>query len=237
MSRFLVPTLGPSDWRRLLADPQKHWRQGKSAYELAVAWEAARHSARGLPKDVADLLDSNPDLRGAELLLSVPEHQVVLQGGGHASQTDLWALLRTPAGLVSAAVEGKAGEGFDKPVSVWLQDAKPRSGKPQRLKQLCHLLEITEVQAHRCRYQLLHRTAAAIIEAQRFGITRALLLVQSFVRNPESVADFRRFGEELGAAACENRVVCVGYRAGVQLWLAWATSSPASNQQARADLA
>jgi hypothetical protein len=39
--------------------------------------------------------------------LGIPEHQVQFDGGGHASQTDLWALLRAPIGLVSMAVEAK----------------------------------------------------------------------------------------------------------------------------------
>lgn len=39
-SRLLVPTVGLMDWQRLLCNPQKQWRKGRSAYELAVAWEA-----------------------------------------------------------------------------------------------------------------------------------------------------------------------------------------------------
>src|SRR5947207_11246123 len=110
MKRIFVPTMGPSDWRRLLADPERHWVKGRSALELAVSWEAARRSVRGLPPALGKLLDSSPTFSGSALLLAVPEHQVVLKGGGHASQTDLWALLRGPLGLISMAVEAKAGE-------------------------------------------------------------------------------------------------------------------------------
>ncbi len=110
MRRLFVPTFGPSDWRRLLADPEKQWRSAKSAYESAVAWEAARSDARGLPPDVAGLLDTHEAFRGATLLLGIPEHQVPLDGGGHASQTDFWALLDAPIGVTSVAVEAKAGE-------------------------------------------------------------------------------------------------------------------------------
>jgi hypothetical protein len=48
----VVPTLGPSDWRRLLADSDRHWKAGYSAYECAVAWEAARDTERGLPAEI-----------------------------------------------------------------------------------------------------------------------------------------------------------------------------------------
>jgi hypothetical protein len=229
-SRLLVPTVGLLDWQRLLCNPQKQWRKGRSAYELAVAWETARHTARGLPRDVADVLDRSPDLRDAQLLLAVPEHQVVLDGGGHQSQTDLWGLLRTPAGLVSIAVEAKAGEGFDKQVAAWLRDATPQSGKPERLEQLCRVLNIDERQARGCRYQLLHRTAAAILEAKRFGIARALLLVQSFCPDARAVRDYCAFGDRLGVALAENAVVSAGHRDGVDLWLAWVASSPEADQ-------
>src|SRR5205823_4916150 len=64
MRRLFVPTAGPSDWRRLLADPQKQWRPEKSAFEAAVSWEAARQSKRGLPPEVAAALDSQDEFRG-----------------------------------------------------------------------------------------------------------------------------------------------------------------------------
>lgn len=79
MQRLFVPTMGPSDWRRLLADPGKQWREAKSAYEAAVAWEAARKSPRGLPPDIASALDSHESFRGASLVIGIPEHQVNLE--------------------------------------------------------------------------------------------------------------------------------------------------------------
>ena len=45
-ARLFTPTMGPSGWRSRLADPSRHWRKGQSAYELAVAWEAAGGSRR-----------------------------------------------------------------------------------------------------------------------------------------------------------------------------------------------
>jgi len=119
--------MGPSDWRRLLADPRKQWRATKSAYEAPVAWESARNGVRGLPSEIAAHLDSDAAFRGAHLLLALPEHQVALEGGGHASQTDLWALLSAPIGVVSTAIEAKAGEPFDRTVREWLSDASKRA--------------------------------------------------------------------------------------------------------------
>jgi len=110
VDRLFVPTLGATDWRRLLADPRKQWRQGRSAYELAVAWECARNSERGIPAAIATVLDTSPDLAGATLVIGLPELQVAMPGGGHASQTDLWVLLRRQSDLISASIEAKAGK-------------------------------------------------------------------------------------------------------------------------------
>jgi hypothetical protein len=52
MSRIYVPSSGCNDWQRLLADPEKHWRPGFSAFATARAWEAAD----GLPPEIAELL-------------------------------------------------------------------------------------------------------------------------------------------------------------------------------------
>src|SRR5580765_2178354 len=142
MHRLFVPSWGPSDWRRLLANPSTQWVRGKSALELAVAWEAARITTRGIPTEVIAVLDANDLTRGSRLVLGLPELQVELPGGGHQSQTDLWALLRTEHHLVSLAVEAKCGESFDRPVEEWLKDVKPNSGKPQRLEKLRELLSL-----------------------------------------------------------------------------------------------
>src|SRR5688500_6454146 len=36
--RIYVPSTGPNDWRRLLADPAKQWRKGYSAMAVARCW-------------------------------------------------------------------------------------------------------------------------------------------------------------------------------------------------------
>ena len=233
MQRFFTATYGPSDWRRLLADPSRQWRATKSAYELAVAWEAARHTERGVPPEVCAVLDTIEDFRGARLLAGFPEHQVTLEGGGHASQTDLWALVDAPVGVTSVAIEAKAGEGFDKLVPDWLAGVPSKSGKPARLRQFCDILCIEEGQAHTCRYQLLHRTVAAILEAHRFRLQRALLFIQSFIPDPEAFNDYAVFAQQLGAAIQENTVTLVGTRSGVDLYLGWLTSQPTDDRRLR----
>jgi hypothetical protein len=170
---------------------------------------------------MAVLLDTSNAFHGATLLLGIPEHQVPLDGGGHASQQDFWALLDAPIGVTSVAVEAKAGETFDEPVSKWLAEASSKSGKPARLKQLCKVLEITEDKAQGCRYQLLHRPVAAICEAQRFKLGTALFLVHAFGENDNSLEDYRHWARLLGVAAEANSLNHVGTRSGIDFWIGW----------------
>jgi hypothetical protein len=54
MPTIYVPTTGAGCWRELLADPGKHWRPGRSAFELAVSWEAAAADGLPMPREVLD---------------------------------------------------------------------------------------------------------------------------------------------------------------------------------------
>lgn len=234
MRRLFVPTLGPSDWRRLLADSDKQWKQTKSAFECSIAWEAARKSTRGLPPEVANLFDSHDRFQGSSLLLGLPEHQVVLDGGGHLSQADLWLLIDAPIGVTSVAVEAKAGEAFDQIVSDWLKDASAKSGKPDRLKQACNVLRLSESDVLECRYQLLHRSTAAILEAKRFRLRNALFLVHAFGDNTKSFEDYRYWASLLGVKAQANCITNVGIRNEIDMWIAWLSAKPADDKTVRA---
>jgi hypothetical protein len=189
------------------------------------------------PPEIAHLLDSNERFRDATLVLGVPEHQVGLKGGGHASQTDFWALLSTRAGLVSTAVEAKAGEPFDETVEEWLKKAKPGSGKPARLDELCRLWRTSAQDVGSCRYQLMHRPATAIFEAKRFHATAALFLVHAFERkaniNKKSLEDYKSWRRALKIDDSQTGLQNAGVYDGIELWIAWITAPTASERLLR----
>ena len=183
MKRIFIPTKGPDDWQQLLAAPVKQWRAGYSAHACAHAWEAAN----GLPPEIAKALSGNP-----ELLLAIPEHKVALPGRGAASQCDVFALVRTDTGLCTAAIEAKVDEPFGPTIGEWLRDASP--GKRERLAGLLDILAI-DMPPPDIRYQLIHRTAAALIEARRFTAPRAAMLVHSFSATQRWRADYESFAD------------------------------------------
>ncbi|MFO7652408.1 MAG: hypothetical protein R6X25_01150 [Candidatus Krumholzibacteriia bacterium] len=214
MKAFLRATTGPDDWRALLADPEQQWRAGYSAHALAHCWEAAGD----LPGAVRRMLETEPLFRGFELLLAIPELQVSLPGGGRPSQTDLWVLGSIAGGLVSVAVEGKVSEPFGPTVGEWQRGAS--HGKITRLDYLCDLLHLRQSSAPRIRYQLLHRTASAIILARRFHAAHAVMLVHSFSPDRVCSQDYRMFAAALGAVAQDGMIVVPSHREPT-LSLAW----------------
>jgi hypothetical protein len=224
---ILLPSAGRDDWRRFLADPS-HWKVGKSAYECATAWEAASGTARGLPPRVAAALDSHPSMAHAQLLIAIPELKVDLPPGGHASQNDVWALLRVGDGTVSMAIEAKCGEALGPLVRERLAEAPPNSGVPARLAFLRTSLGLDTADVSELRYQLLHRAVSALIQAERFAARTAVLLIQSFggAADDKSREDYQRFAQAMGCTPAFNAVVPVGRTTAVPLLNGWLTDAP-----------
>ena len=172
LSKIYLPSSGAADWQKLLAEPEKQWRTGISARSLAHCWEATE----GLPVEVAKLFSESPEFGGEKpnLLLAVPEHKVPLPGGTRDSQNDLFALVICAGQTVSMTVEGKVDEPFGPTLEKWLSNVT--KGKSVRLEFLQKLLGLPESLPGGLHYQLLHRTASAVIEAGRFKTDAAAMI-------------------------------------------------------------
>lgn len=215
MSKVYIPSKGAEDWKPFLAEPEKQWRRGYSARTLAHCW----HDSDGIPNHVEKVLCQATELTGLEALIVIPEHQVPLPGGARPSQNDIWVLGRTENDLVSIAVEGKVSEPFGPTIGEWGRNSS--DGKNKRYNFLCSMLGLHSELPEDIRYQLLHRTASAIIEAKRFHANHAVMLVHSFGSNDEWFEDYKCFMSLFGASAALNRIVSVGKRSGVWLHFAW----------------
>ena len=217
MKPIVVPTDGVHDWQERLADPAKQWRTGYSAKALAHAWE----DANGLPQEVVGLLGALGDV---ELLLAIPEYDVPLPGGDRPSQNDVFALARTKGGLVVIMVEGKVAESFGPTLEEWKREAS--SGKKERLSYIQSKLGLRAEPASGIRYQLLHRTASAVIEAERFHASDAALVVHSFSPERASYDDYQTFLGLFGKRANPGQMVSLGTVNGIRLWAGWAQGDP-----------
>lgn len=216
MPRVFVPSRGPGDWRALLAEPEKHWARGFSARTLAHCWE----DTDSFPSEVRRILSQHPALATAEPLLIFPEWKVSLPGGSRPSQNDIWVLAKTHTDLISITVEGKVEEPFDKTLGEWKADAS--GGKETRLTHLAEVLGISQPIPDTVRYQLLHRTASALIEAERFGARHAVMLVHSFSPQNQWFGDFAAFASLFGLRKVEvDRLVTTSAGNGMPLHLGW----------------
>jgi hypothetical protein len=216
MTPIPIPTTSPDDWRPLLADPDRHWRRGYSAMATALSWEAA---SPDLPPEIAAILGPQ-----AELLLGLPEHKVPLPGGQGVSQCDVFALVRVGDDTVALAVEAKVNESCDKMLAEWM--ATPSPGRVARLDHSCGLLGITNPPGE-LRCQLMHRTAAAIIEARRFKTDRAAMIVQSFAPGRRWFDDFARFAALFGDPPEPGQALNCVLPSGLPLTPGWAQGASA----------
>ncbi len=215
MSKFYIPTSGPQSWQALLADPVKHWRTGYSALTLAHCWEAAQ----GLPPEIAALFGLE-----TELLIAIPEHKVSLRDAGRESQTDVFALVKSKARTIAVAVEGKVNESFGPMIRDWYVDPSP--GKQQRLAFLCDLIGVKCPPPDDLHYQLFHRTASAVLEAERFKTDDAAMIIHSFSPEKKWFDAYAAFLRLFGLAAEPGQLVSKELPDGRNLYFGWAKGDP-----------
>jgi hypothetical protein len=207
----------PHDARAYLADPIKHWRPDYSAQELARAWLGASST----PQSVHNLLTKA--LGAYDIVEGFFEKETELGTRGRPSQTDLLLVLRSGSDYAVVAIEAKAREPFGPIVEKWNDGS---AGKQARLNDLCHQLGLRPAAVRNLRYQLLHRTAAALIEAKRYGAPLALLVVQAFPGAQKSLTDFQEFARALGLGDVAQDELSDGKPIrGCTLRLGWASTT------------
>ena len=161
-----------------------------------------------------------------ELLAAFPEWKVALPGAKRgASQNDVFALVRCGSQRLAVMVEGKVKEPFGPTVAEWLAGAS--KGKLERLEFLQHTLRLKGKLPDELRYQLLHRTASAVIEAERFGTQAAAMLVHSFAPDHLWFDDYKAFAALFGIEAKVGKMARATLAKGPALYMGWAVGDPA----------
>jgi hypothetical protein len=151
-------------------------------------------------------------------------HLSALPGASRGeSQSDIFALARAGHRTFAITFEGKVNEPFSETVGDWLQTAS--DGKRERLAFICDLLGLTLSLPDHIHYQLLHRTASAVIEARRFKTDAAAMIVHSFSRERFRFGDFAQVASLFDTAkevTVVDRLVAVRANARPPLCLGWA---------------
>ena len=226
MGIISIPSNGPEDWKRVLADPDLHWKPGASAMSLALSWEKAGGK---FPSEIDRLFRKSGFSEMADLdpLLIIPEFKVPLPGGSRASQTDVFVLAKGKVGLIPIAVEGKVNEPFGPEVSEKRKDAGP--GQIERLDFLQENLGLETLPGN-IRYQLVHRTVSAILLAKSFGVRTAVMLVHSFNQEKKWFDDFAEFMALFKVAAKPETLVQIDTIPDIRLFAGWCTGDPSFTQ-------
>jgi Domain of unknown function (DUF6946) len=185
------PLEKPEDVIPFLGRGKEHWREGRSAYEVAHSW----FSARDLPFCIRQVLLGESAWRGAVLTKAIFENKTKLDNHGRGSQTDVLAFVRTGTGNAVVGIEAKVDESFGPLVREWNDYG---TGKLRRLVGLLDRLEFESALIGDLRYQLFHRVTATLIEAQNCKADRAAMIVQSFDDRLAGFDDFVAFADALG---------------------------------------
>jgi hypothetical protein len=110
-------------------------------------------------------------------------------------------------------------EPFGPTVGEWQAEGSP--GKEGRLAFLQDILGLGSAPGPGIRYQLLHRAASAVIEAQRFGARHAVMLVHSFSRDDRWFEDFSAFVSLFGKTCSIGHLTYAVAKGGVPMYLGW----------------
>ena len=223
-TRIYLPAKNADDWRQLLAEPERHWHPGFSAWAAAHCWQ----DANGFPDEVKTLFSTaaNKDLRTAEMLLAIPEHKVYLPPRKEPpSQCDLFALAKAAGGgLVSITVKAAASEPFGPTVGSWY--SKPTIAKTDRLEFLLSLLGLAVAQIGNIRYQLVNQFASALLEAYRFNADHAVMIVHSFDAADELFEDYAAFLALYRQRTEIGRIVRLFRKDSIEVSTGWAKGDP-----------
>ena len=216
LTRIAVPLLKPQDVIPHLGKPT-HWKQGRSAKAVADSW----FQANDLPPRVRAVLDQAETFRDAELIDAWLERCTDLGDGRETpSQTDLFAILGLPGEIAVMGIEAKVNESFGPFVSEWVGNGG--EGKARRLQMLCDLLGLDPSAIGHLRYQLFHRTAAAILEARRYRASKAVMLVHSFCPDATGLADYTAFFDAVGVRGAGRDTLGDSVTLGeIQFWTGW----------------
>jgi hypothetical protein len=220
MGKFFVPSHGAISWKEMLADPEKHWKKGYSAYELAHCWE----NASNLPSCVEKIFKQSGLFlfKNVEVLYGFPEYKVPLPGGNASSTNDLYVLAKANNELLTIMVEGKVSEPFGETIKFWLGD-DPSDGKRERLDYLLNLLCLKKESVLNTRYQLLHRAASALLEASKVNAKNTLMLVHSFSETGKWLNDYAEFVILFNLSPKQDGIVGPVSINGINLYFGWVT--------------
>ena len=125
--------------------------------------------------------------------------------------------------MVILGVEAKVDEPFGPRLEEKRLNAS--EGQLERIRFLENCLSCNEPLEGSIRYQLMHRTASALLTAKQFYAPIAVMLVQSFSSESKWRNDFDAFAEAVAVKKLTNDLLELPSSEGVRLLIGWCTGS------------
>jgi hypothetical protein len=192
-----------ADWRRLAppASP-RHWREYRSAFELAHAWTEGDGAHQ-----LQALLAARQEFAALCLERAIAKRKSWFDDiPGGPRNHDLLLLARATARPVVVGIEAKADETFDRDLAGFLVAARrrqPSTRAPERLDRLTRaffgMTLADDPPLAPVRYQLLSALAGTLAEAKHFSALAAVLVVHEFVTPETDPIKQRRNAGDLDA--------------------------------------
>jgi hypothetical protein len=161
-----------------------HWKEYRSAMELARAWFRTEEAT--MPEELVALLETSRQTRNVIVHRAVAEMRLRLDDlRGNSRNSDIVVFGQSGRHRIVATVEAKADEFFDtETIGTKLKNvSNPRSGIPKRVAQLAEAVFGHAVDDSVCdlRYQLLHALAATAVLAKEEDAEIGVLVIHEFV--------------------------------------------------------
>ncbi len=165
----------------------KHWRDGRSAKELAKYW---CNDISTTPIELKGLLEGHKDFTDIQIDIGSPEYETRFDQFGKGRIHDLLLIGEQNKSKVIIGIEAKVDESFgnDTVKGYYLKSILKRingegTNVPNRIEQLLTALfrkpitlEILDIM-----YQLIHSTAGLLAESKEQSVKKALFIVNNFV--------------------------------------------------------
>ena len=181
-----------------------------------------------LPEQLHKLFQacSVPGVNDAEIRVPPQaDHTTPLPGRGGPPFADWFVKAQCSDGLITVIVEEKVDKTLYTTVGDWIPRSGNRANRELRLKGLCNVLEVDTDEVIDLQYQFIHRTAAAVIDAQLYSAKTAVMLVRSFSSEPKWFDLYAEFGKAMGVTVVPGQLVDAGYRSDRRLLLGWLSDS------------
>jgi hypothetical protein len=197
------PIRSLADWRRKAPPTSpRHWREYRSAFELAHAWTEGVGAAQ-----LASLLGAGEEFAGLRLERGIAERKSWFDDiPGGPRHHDLLVVANAAAGRLVVGIEAKADEPFDRDLAGFCLAARRRYGEtraPERLDRLTRAFfgatPADDPALAGLRYQLLAALAGTMVEVPRFRAAAAVLIVHEFVTPETDPVQRRRNASDLDA--------------------------------------